>query len=66
MYFNNDQCQIATFRDVTQLKRIAKMEAENDYLQFLNSNVSHEMITPLRCIISFTKSLMQEMTNSPK
>jgi len=45
---------------------MAKIEAENNYLQFLNSNVSHEMITPLKCIISFTKSVIEELKDSPK
>ena len=42
------------------------MEAENNMLHLLNSTVTHEMLTPLKCMMSFSKSIMKEMKNSPK
>ena len=66
MIFNKEECQVATFRDITNLKKLAKIEAENKLLQLLSSSVTHEMVTPLKCIINFSESLIKELRNSPK
>lgn len=35
-------------------------------LHLLNSSVTHEMVTPLKCIVSFAKSILKELEHSPK
>jgi K+-sensing histidine kinase KdpD len=32
----------------------------------LTSSVTHEMVTPLKCMITFETTLMNELKNSPK
>lgn len=66
LIFKNEECKVATFRDVTELKKIAKIEADNKLLQLLTSSVTHEMVTPLKCIVNFSESLVKELRNSPK
>ena len=66
MIFNKEECQVATFRDVTNIKKLARIEADNKLLQLLSSSVTHEMVTPLKCIINFSESLIKELRNSPK
>lgn len=66
LIFKNEECKVATFRDVTELKKLAKIEADNKLLQLLTSSVTHEMVTPLKCIVNFSESLVKELRNSPK
>jgi K+-sensing histidine kinase KdpD len=66
LIFNKEECKVATFRDVTELKNIAKMQADNKLLQLLTSSVTHEMVTPLKCIVNFSESLVKELRKSPK
>ncbi len=42
------------------------MSAENRMLSLLTASVSHEMLTPLKCIIEFALSLMNELNKSPQ
>ena len=66
LMYNKEECQVATFRDVTNIKKLARIEADNKLLQLLSSSVTHEMVTPLKCIINFSESLIKELRNSPK
>jgi hypothetical protein len=54
LIYNSKQCQVLTVRDITEIDKLAKLSAENKMLGLLNSSVSHEMITPLKCIIEFS------------
>jgi hypothetical protein len=42
-----------TIRDQTDFLKLEHSENQNRMLSVLNATVSHEMMTPLRCIISF-------------
>ena len=53
MIFNSKECWILTVRDISKIKQIAKLSAENETLSMLTSSVSHELITPIKCIIKF-------------
>ena len=66
LMFNNYECKVATFRDVTEKKKLAKTEAANKLLHMLASSVTHEMVTPLKCMISFAATVQKELKNSPK
>ena len=57
---------MATFRDVTEKKKLAKIEKANKLLHMLTSSVTHEMVTPLKCMISFAAIILKELQNSPK
>ena len=57
--FNNKQCKVLTIRDITEIKRFAKVSADNKMLSLLNSSVTHEMITPLKCVIQFGTTLLK-------
>lgn len=47
-----------TIRDVDKLLSVEKIESENKFFNTLTSTVSHEMMTPLNCIITFGRSLL--------
>lgn len=63
MIFNNEQCQVITLKDVSSINEIAKLSADNKMLNLLSSQISHEMLTPLRCIISITEQVKQGLSN---
>jgi len=44
-------------RNVDKLLSIEKIENENKFFNTLTSTISHEMMTPLNCIITFGRSL---------
>jgi hypothetical protein len=60
MIFNSKECWILTVRDVSKIKQIAKLSAENESLSLFTSCVSHELITPIKCIISFGEEAKKE------
>ena len=66
LMFNNEECNVITFRDITEVKKAAKIQAANKLLGMLTSSVTHEMVTPLKCMITFETTLMNELKNSPK
>lgn len=61
LLFNHEECQVITFRDVTQVKKLAKIETANKFLNMMTSSVTHEMITPLKCIISFSDFILKDL-----
>ena len=44
---------------MTEINKLAKVQADNKMLSLLNSSVTHEMITPLKCIIQFGSNLLK-------
>ena len=41
------------------------MEQQNTLLTLLQSSVSHELLTPLKCITSFAQNLERDLKHSP-
>jgi len=41
-----------TLRDISKIQQLTQLKSENEMLGLLTSSVSHEMLTPLKCIIS--------------
>ena len=39
------------FRDMSDIREKIKLESDNKMLQLASSSVSHEMLTPIKCII---------------
>jgi hypothetical protein len=54
---------VLTIRDISEINNYAKVSAENKMLSLLTSSVTHEMITPLKCIIQFGTTLLK--SNDP-
>lgn len=50
LYFNRKQCKVLRIHDCTKLKQNSKLEAQNKMLTIYTSTMSHELLTPLRCI----------------
>lgn len=57
MIFNNKQCKVVTLRDISSLNEVAKLSADNKMLNLISSQISHEMLTPLRAIIQITEQV---------
>lgn len=66
MLYAGQTHRVATFSDITESKALAKAEQKNNLMSLLTSSVSHEMLTPLKCICSFASSLEKELKHSPK
>ena len=56
--FNNKDCSILTINDLTKSRKSEMLETRNNMLNLLTANVSHEMTTPLSCIISFSEMII--------
>jgi signal transduction histidine kinase len=54
---NGNQCEITTFRDTTVQVELRTAQEQNKTTSLLVSSVTHELITPLRCIVSMTDQL---------
>jgi len=57
MMLDRQEHFVATFHDMTESKRLQQAQGQNTLLSLLTSSVSHEMVTPLKCIISFANNL---------
>ncbi len=44
-------------RDISAQRNLQKAEQQNNLLNLLTSNFSHELISPIRCVIQFAKDL---------
>ena len=47
-------------RDVSKIRENSKLAADNKMLQVYNSSVSHELLTPLRCIVEISSKLVKQ------
>lgn len=63
MIFNEEECIILMIRDITAFKKLNKAENKNRVTGLLTASVSHELLTPLKCISSFGKELMVLISN---
>lgn len=53
-----------TVCDITEIDKLAKLSADNKMLSLLTSSVTHEMITPLKCIIEFAQNILKISKNA--
>jgi len=60
LIFNGKECRVLTCRDVTQVDRAAKLDLENKHLELLGSSFSHDLISPLKYIITFCVELLEK------
>lgn len=47
-----------TLRDVSAQRNLEKAEQKNFMVNLLTSSVSHELMTPLRCIVTFATEII--------
>lgn len=60
LIFNNQQCVVLTFVDMTTAKRLAFIQSQQQKMHMHQSSISHEIITPLKLIRMFSKELRSE------
>lgn len=56
---------VAIIRDITEINKLAKLSADNKMLNLFTSTVTHEMITPLKCLTEFGKSIVKNYNCTP-
>ena len=61
MTLNKEEYRVATFHDETKAKALQKLEMQSQLMTKLQTSVKHEMITPLKCISGFAKTIEQEL-----
>lgn len=66
IFYNERNCTVLAFQDITSLRKLALLEVQQESYQMRQSVVSHELATPLKCIISFSEDLKSELTDNPK
>jgi hypothetical protein len=49
---------------VSNIKEVARLSADNKMLEIFNSTMSHEMLTPLRCVNHVAISAKKKQVNS--
>ena len=49
--FNMKDCFLVECRDITERIKTKEISSEYKLLNFMTTSVSHEMITPLKCMI---------------
>jgi K+-sensing histidine kinase KdpD len=64
MFFNNEECKVIRIRDITVHKQLQKAQSENKMLSFLQASVSHELVTPIKCIGSFAQELVYALLSN--
>ena len=59
LLFDFKQCNVLTIRDMSDIEKVYRVEAENKILNQYTASVTHEMITPLKCIVQFGSTLLK-------
>ena len=58
MLFDDKECQILTIRDTSANFKLKKATEKNNLMNLLTSSVSHDLITPTKCINTFAEDLI--------
>ena len=66
MTFNEKECWVINFTDITAYKRLKQEEETTRLLKTLNASVHHEMITPLKANVEISERLVRCLENSPE
>ena len=65
--FNDKFCKVMTFRDITAQTDLRQAQEKNKMTNLLVSNITHELLTPVRCISKMSKILQKsDLSNSDK
>ena len=52
-----------TIRDISAQENLEIAEEKNKLLNLMTSSISHELMTPIRCIITFAEELLKGFKN---
>ena len=66
LFFDEKECQIINFTDLTAYKMLQKEEDTNRLLKTLNASVHHEMLVPTKTMIDISKHLIKKLKNFPQ
>ena len=61
LLFNDKECQVLTFTDITMYYQLKKEEERNKLLTTLNTSVHHEMLGPLMANVEFAERLIKNL-----
>ena len=61
--FNNKECQVLNFTDMTAYQRLKKEEETSNLLKTLNYSVHHEMLGPLKTCVEISDHLQKKLPN---
>ena len=64
--FQDKECKIINFTDLTSYMKLQKEENSNRLLKTLNASVHHEMLTPVKTIIEISERLLSKMSSFPQ
>jgi hypothetical protein len=63
LIFNNRECEVLTFKDVSYVMKLLQLSSQLNLVKLMTASITHELVTPLRCIIQFTETLMKQCKN---
>lgn len=55
--FNDIVCEVMTFRDITSQIELREAKEQNKMTELMISNVTHEYLTPIRCMYGLSTIL---------
>lgn len=58
--YKNKDSYILNITDLTSLKQVDQLRVQNNFLNMLAANVSHEIDSPLNCITTFADKIKKE------
>ena len=62
LHFNDQECQVLKFTDITLFEKLKKEKETTRLLKTLTACVSHDMIAPLNCVIELAEMLRTNIT----
>ena len=60
MTIQGEDCDMLSFSDFTKYKQFDEMKLENEVLNMLTATVTHELKTPLNCVVSFATMALKQ------
>ena len=61
LIFNDKDCQVLNFSDMTAYKRLEAEKETNRLLMTLNTSVHHEMLAPLKATMEISARLVRNL-----
>ena len=65
LYFNEVECVVINFTDISTYQRLKIQEENNNLLKTLNASVHHEMVVPLKVNIEMAERLKKSLKKFP-
>jgi len=64
--FDSKKCRMVIGTDITKVQDNIRLQEEYNAINLMSSFISHEMITPLRCMSQLTQKISLESKLSPQ